>query len=104
MKKLKKALIRFLSDTRLFQYIARKTGYAKYTLHVPPGHFYSPIADLKEVDAFAARVFDLDRRTLPAIDLREKEQLELLRTLSGYYPELPFTEKKQEGLRYYYGN
>jgi predicted O-methyltransferase YrrM len=105
MKKLKKALIRFLSTTRLFQYIARKTNYAQYApLHVPPGHFYSPIADLKEVEAFAAQVFDQDRRTLPAIDLREKQQLELLRTLSGYYPEQPFTEAKQEALRYYFGN
>ena len=105
MKKFKKSLIRFLSNTRLFKYIARKTNYAQYApLHVPPGHFYSPIADLKEVDAFAAQVFDRDQRILPAIDLREKEQLELLQTLSGYYPELPFKETKQEGLRYYYGN
>ncbi len=104
MKKLKKSLIRFLAHTRLFQYVARKSGYAQYALHVPPGHFYSPIADLKEVEAFADQVFDQDRRTLPAIDLREKEQLELLRTLSSYYPELPFTEKKQEALRYYYAN
>ena len=104
MKKLKKSLIWFLSNTRLFQYIARKTGYAKYSLHVPPGHFYSPIADLKEVDAFAAHAFDQNQRTLPAIDLREEQQMELLRTLSGYCSELPFTEKKQEGLRYYYGN
>ena len=104
MKKLKKSLIRFLSNTRLFKYIARKAGYAKYTLHVPPGHFYSPTADLKEVDAFANQVFDRDRRTLPAVDLREKEQLELLQKLSAYYPELPFAETKQESLRYYYGN
>jgi hypothetical protein len=104
MKKLKKSLVRFLSDTRLFKYIARKAGYAKYTLHVPPGHFYSPIADLKEVDAFANQVFDRDRRTLPAVDLCEKEQLELLQKLSAYYSELPFAETKQESLRYYYGN
>ena len=104
MKSLKKSLIRFLSNTRFFKYIAQKSGYAKYNLHVPPGHFYSPIADLKEVDQFADKVFDLNRRTLPAIDLREAEQMELLRSLSVYYPELPFAETKKEGLRYYYGN
>lgn len=104
MKKLKKSLIRFLANTRLFLYIARKTGYAKYTLHVPPGHFYSPIPDLKEVDIYADRVFDQDRRTLPGIDLNEKQQVALLENLSRYYPEVPFPETKQEGRRYYYGN
>jgi predicted O-methyltransferase YrrM len=104
MKKLKKLLVRLVSRTWLFRYIARKAGYVEYHQHVPPGHFYSPIADLKEVEAFAARVFDPDRRTLPAIDLREKEQLALAETLARYYLELPFGETKREGLRYFYGN
>src|ERR1700734_3318735 len=75
MKKLKKILVRLLSSNWLFRYVARKAGYVKYDQHVPPGHFYSPIADPKEVEQFAAQVFTPDRRTLPAIDLREKEQL-----------------------------
>ncbi len=70
-------------------------GYVEYRQHVPPGHFYSPIADLKEVDQFAAQVFDRDRRSLPAIDLREKDQLALAETLASYYPELPFTQSKK---------
>jgi predicted O-methyltransferase YrrM len=104
MKKLKTFFVNLAARTWLFRYIARKAGYVEYRQHVPPGHFYSPIADLKEVDAFADRVFDQDRRTLPAIDLREKEQLALAETLASYYPELPFAEAKREGLRYYYGN
>jgi predicted O-methyltransferase YrrM len=104
MKPLKKFLVRTLSATWLFQYLARKAGYVKFNQHVPPGHFYSPIADPKEIEQFAAQVFNQDRRTLPAIDMREQEQMELLQKLSAYYPELPFAEKKQEGLRYYYGN
>jgi predicted O-methyltransferase YrrM len=104
MKKLKKFLVRLVSGTWLFRYIARKAGYVEYHQHVPPGHFYSPIADPKEVEQFADRVFDQDRRTLPAIDLREKDQLALAETLARYYPELPFAEAKKAGLRYYYGN
>jgi predicted O-methyltransferase YrrM len=104
MKKLKTFFVNLAARTWLFRYIARKAGYVEYRQHVPPGHFYSPIADLKEVDTFADRVFDQDRRTLPAIDLREKEQLALAETLASYYPELPFAEAKREGLRYYYGN
>lgn len=104
MKALKKFLVRLVSRTWLFRYIARKAGYVEYHQHVPPGHFYSPIADPKEVEQFAARVFDQDRRTLPAINLREKEQLVLAGELARYYPELPFAQEKKEGLRYYYGN
>jgi predicted O-methyltransferase YrrM len=104
MKKLKNSLVRFVSRMWLFRYIARKAGYVEYNQHVPPGHFYSPIADPREIDQFADQVFNPDRRTLPAIDLREKEQLALAETLARYYPELPFAETKKEGLRYYYGN
>ena len=104
MKPLKKFLVSTIARTWLFKYIARKAGYAEFKQHVPPGHFYSPIADPGEVEQFAAQVFDQDRRTLPAIDLREPQQMELLQNLSAYYPELPFAETKQEGLRYYYGN
>jgi predicted O-methyltransferase YrrM len=104
MKKLRRFLVRLVSSTWLFQYVARKAGYVKYNQHVPPGHFYSPIADPKEVEQFAAQVFDQDRCSLPAIDLRENEQMDLLRELSRYYAELPWTEKPHPGLRYFYGN
>ena len=104
MKPFKKSLFRFLSNNGFFNYLARKSGFVKYDQHVPPGHFYSPIADPKEVEQFAAQVFNPDRRTLPAINLRENEQMRLLQSLSAFYPELPFTETSQPGLRYYYGN
>jgi predicted O-methyltransferase YrrM len=71
---------------------------------VPPGHFYSPIADPADVQAFAAQIFNPDRRTLPGIDLREEEQLRLLEELARYYPEQPFHDDKQPGLRYFFRN
>jgi len=104
MKPLKKFLVRILSNNPLFRYVARKAKYVEFHQHVPPGHFYSPIADPKEIEQFAAQIFNEDRRALPAIDLREPEQMELLQALSAFYPELPFAETKQEGLRYYYRN
>jgi predicted O-methyltransferase YrrM len=104
MKKLKNSLCRLVARTWLFRYIARKAGYVEYHQHVPPGHFYSPIADPKEVAQYADRVFNRDQRTLPAIDLRETEQLALAAELARFYPEQPFAETRQEGLRYYFGN
>ena len=106
MKALKKFLVRIISRTWLFRYIARKAHYVEYHQHVAPGHFYSPIPDLKEVDPFADKVLgsDRDRRTLPAIDLREQEQLALAESLTRYYAELPFAETPKEGLRYSFRN
>jgi predicted O-methyltransferase YrrM len=104
MKKLKRFLIQSLSKTSFFKYVARKSGYAKYKLHVPPGHFYSPIPNLTEVRAFEDTVFTQDRRSLPAIDLNEEEQLDLLQILSSYYGDMPFSASKRDGLRYYFDN
>jgi predicted O-methyltransferase YrrM len=104
MKALKKFLVRILSQSWLFRYVARKAHYVEYHQHVPPGHFYSPIPDLKDVDQFAGTVFNPDRRDLPSIDLRDKEQLALAESLARYYPEQPFAQTKKEGLRYYFGN
>jgi hypothetical protein len=71
----------------------------------PPGHFYSPIPDLREVKA---REKDIWRREaakeIPGIDLNEQAQLELLDRLKAYYAEQPFTEEKTPHCRYYFAN
>ena len=51
----------------------------------PPGHYYSPIADLDVVKRDEARIFDLERRPLPGIELHERDQIRLLQTLLEYY-------------------
>ena len=58
------------------------------TLHVPPGHPYSPIPSSDDV-ARAVRRTEASGRTLPGIDLREAEQVELLARLAPLYPDLP---------------
>ncbi len=74
----------------------------KLTYPYPPGHFHSPINDLN---------FLKDREDLiwkpeftEGIEKNEKEQLNLLKSFSKYYPEIPFKSKKQPELRYYLEN
>jgi Methyltransferase domain len=71
----------------------------------PPGHFYSPIPDLRDVKA---REKDIWRREaakeIPGIDLNEQAQLELLDRLKAYYAEQPFTEEPTPHRRYYFAN
>ncbi len=59
------------------------------TLHVPPGHPYSPIPSIADVGRALRRAED-PPRTLPGIDLREAEQLELLERLLPLCTDLPF--------------
>jgi predicted O-methyltransferase YrrM len=82
------------------------SGGARYHARLmhPPGHFYSPIPNLKEVRRRADRIFDRTRRELPGIDLNEAGQLELLRQFAGYYAEMPFRDGRQPGLRYFFDN
>ena len=44
----------------------------------PPGHFYSPIPDLQEIDLDAARLFGDQRPPLVGIDLRAQTQIETI--------------------------
>ena len=71
---------------------------------VPPGHFYSPIPSLADVDSDAERLFGDPPRALPGIELAEDRQLELLESFIDFHSELPFTPERTEGLRYFYDN
>jgi len=69
-----------------------------------PGHFYSPIPDLAELSRRASQIFREGVVDVPGIDLREKEQLVLLKRLRKFYSSQPFTDEKTAGLRYYFNN
>jgi methyltransferase family protein len=71
---------------------------------VPPGHFYSPIPALADVQRDHPRLFRDPVRTLPGIALHEERQLDLLAGFKAYYAELCFPEKKVPGQRYFYEN
>ncbi len=79
-------------------------GLEKYVTWVPPGHFYSPIADPKEIKKRAKKIFSTSERNIPEVDLREKEQVELLEELARFYADFPFETEQKEGLRYYSDN
>ena len=73
-------------------------------LFVPPGHFYSPIPALREVQADAPRIFSEPARTLAGIELNEAAQLALLKSFEAYYDEMPFQAKACTGLHYRFEN
>jgi predicted O-methyltransferase YrrM len=70
----------------------------------PPGHFHSPLPDLETVDRAKTRLFDRTVAAIPGLDTNVPAQLALLNELAVFYPELPFTPTKSDGLRYYFEN
>jgi hypothetical protein len=71
---------------------------------VPNGHFYSPIPSLDDVKRDWSRIFRPDVGRPIGIDLRESEQLALLRTFAGLQADLPFEDKPTNGLRFGFEN
>ena len=71
---------------------------------VPPGHFYSPIPSLDDVQRDEAKIFGSIPSNISGLELHEEEQLKLLNEFVAYYKEMPFQPQKREGLRYYYEN
>jgi hypothetical protein len=65
----------------------------------PPGHFYSPVPDLGEIEAQADRLFG-PRRTVPGVALRVEEQLALFRTLAALARESPLEPVPGGAARY----
>jgi len=64
-----------------------------------PGHFYSPIPDLREIDANVDAIFDRSQKSVDGIDLNEKEQLRLVDAFAEIYEQMPFPEKPTRGYR-----
>lgn len=79
---------------------------AEYTRHAkfPPGHFYSPISSVDELKQREDEIWSPPQASIPGIDLAADSQLRLLKKFHKYYPQIPFSEEKQEGFRYNYIN
>ena len=73
-------------------------------LWVNPGHFYSPIPSLIEIQKHENRIFDRTIKAIPGIDLNIEQQLRLLEKFGSYYIDLPFDKQKKDDLRYYFEN
>lgn len=76
----------------------------QYKTWVPPGHFYSPNPDLKEVRAKEKDIYGSIPREIEGIDLRFEEQKKLLGELQKFYSEVPFKDLKSGSLRYFFEN
>ena len=70
----------------------------------PPGHFSSPIPDIKEVRSNSEFIFDRSMREIPGVDINEDRQLSLAKEFISFYGEIPFPNQQRNGIRYYFDN
>lgn len=70
----------------------------------PPGHFYSPIPDLKEVELDAPRLFGDSRPPLVGIDLRAQTQVETIQSIGKLVSVSEFSMDQTSGKRFYWQN
>jgi hypothetical protein len=76
---------------------------ALYKTWVPPGHYYSPLHDLRTIRSRESELFGLPPREFAGIDLNTAEQWRWLETIEAIYPNLPFKDEPQPGWRYHFG-
>jgi predicted O-methyltransferase YrrM len=87
---------------KLFPYTRKLVEYKP--IFVAPGHFYSPIPSIEEIKKREGKIFNYSKKEIPAVQLKEKEQLQLLDEVKKFYPEIPFTPEKNPANRFYYNN
>jgi predicted O-methyltransferase YrrM len=71
--------------------------------YYPPGHFYSPLPDLKYISEQCARVFSAVEEC-PGVELRLSAQLSLLDQFGEIVPEFAWPSAPNIVRRYYSGN
>ncbi len=70
-----------------------------------PGHFYSPIVDVKEIKKREDVIWSYrNALSIPGIELNLDEQLKLVEKFYQYYQDIPFKDLKSENLRFYFDN
>lgn len=104
-KKLRKLYYRYLNRMPHVKKLQQQINDTNKNTCFPAGHYYSPIISVNEIREREAEIWkDENTNGIKGIDLREKEQLAFLETLSGYYNEIPFEAEKKTGYRYYFEN
>ena len=90
----KKELVRSLLESENLEF-----------LHfAPPGHFYSPLPDIREVRVNETRIFDETPHDLLAINMNREFQIQLVDSFSDFYGEIPFQDEKGDIGRYFLDN
>lgn len=69
-----------------------------------PGHFYSPLPDLREIHSKANRIFDCTLQDLPAMNMNVEFQIQLVKSFSKVYGAIPFPDHQTEEFRYFLDN
>jgi hypothetical protein len=72
-------------------------------LWVAPGHFYSPIPDLLDLEMSSDEIFEIPP-AVRGIDLNDSRQLELLKEFRTLYADQPFSASKVPNRRYFFDN
>jgi hypothetical protein len=70
---------------------------------VPPGHFYSPIPGREDRERVIAKRGEFPS-AIPGVDLNTDVQMELVRRLARWYPEVPFSDNQGDRYRYFFAN
>ncbi len=60
-----------------------------------PGHYYSTIPDLDEIQKRKTEIFNKNGKQLQGIDLNRQEQYELLQQFAKFYKEIPYDFNSQ---------
>ena len=81
----------------------RLVAHYESRLFVMPGHFYSPLPDIDDLELRRDEIFRTGRVALPGIDLNEEDQLALLLNLAPL-AEIDLPEHPVEGWRYHWRN
>ena len=75
-----------------------------YKLNHFPGHYYSPIVSVEQIKKRESEIFSISSNKVDGIDLNETGQVNLLHDLAKGYASVPFSDEKQNELRYYFNN
>lgn len=90
---------------RLYEEIARqRLELERWRTWKPPGHFYSPIPALHEIDQRAALIFDSSRTQLGALDLNAARQTELVDAFTSLHADIALPDEPAQGFRYHFRN
>ena len=100
MKQIKKILKKLLYSLPHVKTMKRQLD----LMHVPPGHFYSPINHPDIILENAGKIWADKTNVILEIDLNESEQYAFLEEIKKYYPEFPFKQKPVSGFNYYCDN
>ncbi len=76
----------------------------RFLRFAPPGHFYSPLPDARDIEKRSKALFDRSATAITGIDLNVANQLALLAEFAAYSADMPFTPEPGSGRRYYLDN